>query len=127
MKGSLGGKDIVQLKSNHIPRGLIPLEKFFDKNDVVKDPKVKPAENVVEDKNIGTEENPIIVKLSKKFVTKEKDEYVNLMKNTLMYLHGVTMTSNIMTPPLYNILFQLSLEKNRLGRNSKGLIKFYCL
>ena len=29
LKGSLGGKDIVQLKSNHIPRGLISLEKIF--------------------------------------------------------------------------------------------------
>ena len=49
-KNSLGGKDIVQLKSNHIPRGLIPLEKLFDQNDVAKDPKMKPADDVVEDK-----------------------------------------------------------------------------
>ena len=80
MKGSLGGKDIVQLKSNHIPRGLIPLDNIFDQNDIVRDPKVKLVENVVEDKNIGTEENPRIIKLSKKLPAKEKDEYVNLMK-----------------------------------------------
>ena len=80
LKGSLGGKDIVQLKSNHIPRVLIPLENIFDQNNVIRDPKVKPTENVVEDKNIGTEENPRIIKLSKKFPAKEKDEYVNLMK-----------------------------------------------
>ena len=30
LKDSLGGKDIVQLKTNHIPRGLIPLESLFD-------------------------------------------------------------------------------------------------
>ena len=29
LKKSPGGKDIVQLKRNHIPRGLIPLEKLF--------------------------------------------------------------------------------------------------
>ena len=81
LKGLVGGKDIVQLKSNYIPRGLILLENLFDQNDVVIDPKVKPAENVVEDKNIGTEENPGIIKLSKKLPAKEKDEYVNLMKN----------------------------------------------
>ena len=80
LKGSLGGKDIVQLKSNHIPIGLIPLENIFYQNHVVRDPKVKPVENVVEDKNIGTEENPKIRKLSKKLSAKEKDEYVNLMK-----------------------------------------------
>ena len=43
LEGSLGGKDIVQLKSNHIPRGLIPLENMFYQNDVVRDPKVKPT------------------------------------------------------------------------------------
>ena len=80
MKGTLGGKDIIQLKSNFIPRGLIPLEKLFDHNDVAKDPKVKPADNAIEDRNIGTKENPKIVKLSKNFPTKEKEEYVNLMK-----------------------------------------------
>ena len=54
MKNSLGGKDIVQLKNNHIPRGLIPLEKLFDQNDVARDPKMKPTDDVVEEKNIGT-------------------------------------------------------------------------
>jgi len=54
LKDSLGGKDIVQLKSNHIPRGLIPLESLFDQNDVAKEPKVKPATNVVEYINIST-------------------------------------------------------------------------
>jgi hypothetical protein len=27
-------RDIVQLPSNHIPRGLVPLERIFDNNDV---------------------------------------------------------------------------------------------
>ena len=46
----LGGKDIIQLKSNFIPIGLIPLEKLFDHNDVAKDPKVKPIDNVARKK-----------------------------------------------------------------------------
>ena len=66
LKGTLGGKDIIQLKNNFIPRGLIPLEKLFDQNDVAKNPKVKPVENAVEDRNIGTEENHKIIKVSKK-------------------------------------------------------------
>ena len=37
--------------------------------------------NVVEDKNIGIEEAPKIVKLSKNLPVKEKEEYTNLMKN----------------------------------------------
>ena len=51
LKGTLRGKDIIQLKNNFIPRGLIPLEKLFDQNDA-KNPKLKPVENAVEDRNI---------------------------------------------------------------------------
>ena len=40
---------------------------------------MKPADNDVEDKNIGTEENLEIVKLSKNMPAKEKEEYVNLI------------------------------------------------
>ena len=55
MKNILGGKDIIQLKRNFIPRGMIPLEKLVDHNDVAKYTKVKLVDNVFEDKNIGTE------------------------------------------------------------------------
>ena len=75
----LGGKDIIQLKRNFIPRSLIPLEKLFDQNDVANDPKVQPAENVVKDHNIGIEETPRVIKLSKNLLAKEKEEYINLM------------------------------------------------
>ena len=68
------------MKSNFIPRGLIPLEKLFDQNDVAKDPKMKPTDDAVEDKNIGTEEDPRIIKLSKNLLVKEKEDYINLMK-----------------------------------------------
>jgi hypothetical protein len=30
------GHDIVELKTNHIPRGIVPLERLFDSNDVYK-------------------------------------------------------------------------------------------
>ena len=72
LKGTLGGKDIIQLKNNFIPRGLIPLEIFFYQNDVAKNPKVKPTKNAVEDRNIGTQENPKIVNLSKKLSVEKK-------------------------------------------------------
>jgi hypothetical protein len=35
------GHDIVELKSNHIPRGLVPLERLFDNNDVYKGASMK--------------------------------------------------------------------------------------
>ena len=57
LRKTLGGKDIIQLKNNFIPRGLIPLERLFDQNDVGKNPKVKPVGDAVEDRNIGPEED----------------------------------------------------------------------
>ena len=59
---------------------MIPLEKLFDQTDVPKNPKMKLVEDVVKDKNIGTKENPNIIKLSKRFPNKEKEDYINFMK-----------------------------------------------
>ena len=50
----LAGKDIIQLKSNTIPRGLVPLEEYFDSNDVARSPKVAASDVEVEECNIGT-------------------------------------------------------------------------
>ena len=41
---------------------------------------MNPVDDVVEDTNIGTEENPRIIRLSKNLLVKEKEDYVNLMK-----------------------------------------------
>ena len=70
----------MRLKGNHIPKGLIPLEKLFDQNNVAKDPKMKPAEYFVEDKNIGTESHPKVIKWSKKLSAKEKEYYMSFMR-----------------------------------------------
>jgi ribonuclease HI len=59
------GRDIVQLKNNVIPKGLVPLENLFDNNDVARNPKVTPNDEEIEDCNIGTQEKPKIIKLSK--------------------------------------------------------------
>ena len=77
----IGGKDIIQLKSNYIPKGLIALEKLFDQNDVAKDPKVHPTGNDMEDQNIRTKDSPWIVKLSRNLSLAEKERYIHLMKN----------------------------------------------
>ena len=41
----LAGKDIIQLKSNTIPTGLVPLEEIFDSNDVARSPKLAPRDD----------------------------------------------------------------------------------
>ena len=61
----IGGKEILQLKNNCIPKGLVPIEELFDNNDVAKNPKVTANDVEVEDYNIGTEQELEIIKLSK--------------------------------------------------------------
>ena len=68
------------METNHIPRGLIPLESLFDQNDVAKEPKVEPATDVIKDINIDTEEDLKIIKLSNKLPAVEKDGYMKVMK-----------------------------------------------
>ena len=74
------GKDIIQLKNNSIPKGLVPLEDLFDKNDVAKNPKVTPNNDEVEDFNIGTDVEPKMIKLSKALDPKNRQKYITLMK-----------------------------------------------
>ena len=75
------GRDIIQLKNNIIPKELVPLEKLLDENDVAKNPKIAASAEDVEDCNIGTEENPKMVKLSKTLSLEVKKDYIKLMKD----------------------------------------------
>jgi len=68
------------VKGNLIPRGLVPLEKLFDPNDVAKDPQLVPSFEDVEDVNIGTEAYPKIVKFSRTLLLEAKHKYISLMR-----------------------------------------------
>jgi hypothetical protein len=72
--------EIIQLKNNCTPKGLVPLQKLFYSNDVAKSPGVKPSHEEVEDVNIGTNQEPKLVKISKKLPAKVKKKYVDLLK-----------------------------------------------
>jgi hypothetical protein len=68
------------LKNDALPRGLVPLESLFDFNDVAKKTKIEASGKEVEDYNIGTEENPKVIKLSKSLPPKKKSKYIELFK-----------------------------------------------
>jgi hypothetical protein len=55
----------MQIKNNIIPKGLVPLAKIFDENDVARNPIITLNDEDIEDCNIGTQENPKIIRLSK--------------------------------------------------------------
>ena len=54
-----------------------------------KKPKLEPIETEVEECNIGSEQKPKMIKLSKTLPTHIKLKYIELLRNFLMYLHGV--------------------------------------
>jgi ribonuclease HI len=71
---------IVQLPSNHIPKGLVPLERLFDRNDVVVKVEGSTEEADVTECNLGMEEDPKWVKLSSSLSKEQRVEYVRLLK-----------------------------------------------
>lgn len=68
------------LKNNQIPKGLISLERLFDQNDMPLKSTLQPQPKEVEDCNIGTKEEPRIVKISKYLPPEMKGKYVDLLQ-----------------------------------------------
>ena len=63
------GQEIIDLKTNHIPKGLVPLERLFDNNDVYLRSSGKIEEENIVDCNIGTSTDSKNVKISKSLPT----------------------------------------------------------
>jgi len=80
LKVSVGNHKILQLKDNVIPKGLVPLEKLFNANDVGMNPKKADLEEDLEECNLGTDQQPKMVRLAKNVPEHFKQRYVSLFK-----------------------------------------------
>ena len=76
----MGKHNIVQFPSNHIPRGLVPLEKRFDHNDVPFKPVEREKDPAVHDHNIGSQSHPRFINLSTELTVDQRLEFCSLMK-----------------------------------------------
>ena len=56
------------------------MEEFFDSNDVARSPNLAPSDAKVEECNIGTKEEPKVIKISKDLTKEYKEKYIKLMK-----------------------------------------------
>ena len=72
--------EVLQSKHQSLPKGLVHIEELFDLNDVAKKPKLEPIESEVEECNIGSEEKPKMIKLSKTLPAHIKLKYIELFK-----------------------------------------------
>jgi ribonuclease HI len=80
LKIKMGQHDIVQLPNNYIPRGLVPLEKLFDHNDVPYKPDKKEKDPIFHEHNIGSQNHPKSINLSTELTTDQRSEYCSIMK-----------------------------------------------
>ena len=78
---NIAGNRVLQLKGNVIPRGLVPLERLFDKNDIPMQSNKVTEEDQVGDLNLGTYADPKIVKLSKRVPEEYKEKYLKLFQS----------------------------------------------
>ena len=61
---------------------------MFDENDVAKNPKITASKKYMEDCNIGTKENPKMIKLSKMLIPEVRRDSIKIMKDFPDVLHG---------------------------------------
>jgi hypothetical protein len=80
------------LKNNQIPKGLIPLERLFNHDDIPLNTTLQPQLEEVKDCNIGTKESHRLVKVSRYLSPEIKNTYVELIKKYKDVFPG-TMTS----------------------------------
>ena len=76
-----GESEVIDLKDNFLPTGLTPLEDIFDSNGIPRKPKMQPLNAEIEDCNIGTAQNPKMIKLSKALPPNQKLKYIELFKD----------------------------------------------
>jgi len=74
------GHKILELKTNQISKGLVPLKRLFQDNDVAIKSFSQKKEVDVIDINIGTEAEPKIIKMSKALPDEKRKRYAYLMK-----------------------------------------------
>ena len=85
---SIGNHEIVELKGNFIPKDLVPLEILFSKDDTLLKPIVQSIEENVLSYNIGSENEPKMIKISKTLSEKERNMYIKLLKKFVVFLLG---------------------------------------
>jgi hypothetical protein len=72
--------EIVQLSTNKIPKGLVPLENLFDNNDVAVKLEKGEKDSEVLQYNVASEQDPKYVNLASHLTEKQKVDYGELLK-----------------------------------------------
>jgi len=79
-KETLFGQEVVQLKTNKIPKGLIALEKAFDGHDRYKKKDTPVIPSNLEEINLGTQTTPKNVYIGRNLDPKIRSKLINLLR-----------------------------------------------
>ena len=79
-RSKIAAHEIVQLSTNKIPKGLVPLERIFDNNDVVVKLEKREEDSDVFQFNVASEQDPKYVNLASHLSEEQKDDYGELLK-----------------------------------------------
>jgi ribonuclease HI len=80
LKRKIAAHEIVQLSTNRIPKGLVPLERLFDNNDVAVKLQSGEKESDVLQYNVASEQDPKHVNLASHLTEKQRADYGELLK-----------------------------------------------
>jgi ribonuclease HI len=72
--------EVINLQSNTLPKGCVPLENLFDKHDVFKGKRANKQVEEAPEFNIGTEMDPRMIKIGKGTTKKERKEILALIR-----------------------------------------------
>lgn len=79
-KENVLGKEVLQLKSNRIPRGLVALERAFDDKERTCFPKFVDKMSDFEEVNLGTSQVPKNVYIGKCLSQRSRNNLIDLLK-----------------------------------------------
>lgn len=106
----IAGHKVFQLKTNFIPKCLVPLEQLFDRNDVPIKPTVKPESNNVDPHNLGTSDDPKCINLSRYLEEVDTNKDLDLFQEFKDVVPGPMKIEKHMTPPSSSIRYNLKKE-----------------
>jgi len=80
LRNKIGKDSIVHLPNNHIPKGVIPLERLFDQNDVPYKAAQKEDQSAVCKHNIGSPGQPRYINLFARLSANQSSEYCSFLQ-----------------------------------------------
>ena len=80
MKDKVSNQNIVQLPSNYIPQGLVPLEELFDHNDIPFKSSKKEQDPTVQEQNIGSQSHPKLINIPTELTVDQRSKVCSLLK-----------------------------------------------